>query len=146
MLPGLPMGGLLGTQSVIFPHGAAGLAVYMLMWVSAQLPRPFQPNVYDQMWWQEASHPSVSWTSVLPPHGNATSSAPDAASAGMRAAPATMLVAQAAPPQLRAPGAAARDGVLHPTMVTSTGHDGLQQPTTSHALDFEQLSATASTR
>ena len=26
-----------------------------LIWVSAQLPRPFQPNVYVQMWWQETS-------------------------------------------------------------------------------------------
>ena len=30
-----------------------------LMWVSAQLPRRFKLNVFVQMWWREAKHPSV---------------------------------------------------------------------------------------
>ena len=44
------------------------------------LPHPFQPNVYAQMWWQEARHPCVKGTGVpWPPLGSATCMAPVAA-------------------------------------------------------------------
>ena len=69
-----------------------------LIGVSAQLPHPFQPDVYVQMWWQETRHPSVKGTRVPLPLGSATCSAPDAASAVVHVtSAATMLVARAAP-------------------------------------------------
>ena len=38
-----------------------------LICVSARLPHPLQPNVYVQMWWQEAKHPSVRGAGIPSP-------------------------------------------------------------------------------
>ena len=88
----LPVQKQLGVRLLSVPLMSAAF-----IWVAAQVLHPFQHNVYVQMWWQEARQPSVRKTGVFPPLGNATCSAPDAASAGLHATPsATMLVAQAA--------------------------------------------------
>ena len=38
-----------------------------LICISARLPHPLQPNVYVQMWWQEAKHPSVRGAGIPSP-------------------------------------------------------------------------------
>ena len=88
--------------------------------VSAQLPHPFQPNVFVQMFWQEQRQPGLKETSAPPPPG----SVPCGSQTRPRQRCPPLMLLRGLSPAGRllapAPDAAARDGVLHPTMTTIT--------------------------
>ena len=89
-------------------------------WVLAQFRHPFQTNAYVQMWWQETRHESEKGTGVPPPAREVPRAVPQMQplqACTSRQPPQCFWPKQH--PQLRALGAAARDGVLHPTKVTN---------------------------
>ena len=79
-----------------------------------------------QMWWQEMTHSSVRGTAFTLRLG-----VPRAVLQACTSRQPPQCVWPEQHPQLLALGAAARDGVLHPTKVTTTRHC-LQQPATAH--------------
>ena len=87
-------------------------------------PRPFQPNVYAQMRWQEARHPCVKGTGVPWPRLQPQQSFPRLPLRRPRSK-GCLLVS--------APGAAAKGGVHQLTMQTNTR---ARAPSLSHRLHW----------